>query len=407
MPLLRFVALLLLASLASPALPAFAIDPEALRLNEAATGLLTKLGGAYDRANVERAVELLRQATALAPEDATIRQNYGRARAYLGQAYHRSGDLAGARQQLEAALDLTPSDAGTLLTLGIVYDRLGNTAAAVHALRRAVSAGGNSLELYLTLGDLLYRQGDLDAARHAWEEGRRRLGDNPAFTSRLGKLDREQQVTRGYRAQDSQHFVAQFQGAQPAEAERILQILEQAYGDIGYWLGAYPDRPVHVHFLADADFAAVTGLAGAVRATYHGKDRKIRVCLNGSLDDPGLKSTLYHEHTHALVDAITHGYAVPAWLHEGLAVHAAQQCDRSRPQLAALRDAKRPLPSFTRSPYMIGMAAGDVMIQQHGASAILRLLRQVGAGQPFPAAFEATFGVSPATFEQQLPQWLR
>ena len=61
-----------------------------------------------------RAAEHLKQAREVRPQDAT-------AAFYEGQARHKTGDLAGARDALEASLKLTAGQFDARLLLGQVY----------------------------------------------------------------------------------------------------------------------------------------------------------------------------------------------------------------------------------------------------------------------------------------------
>jgi hypothetical protein len=213
-------------------------------------------------------------------------------------------------------------------------------------------------------------------------------------------------VQGGYRARESQHFTVVYEGQRREDTGReLLQILERAYTDVGYELGAYPPYEVQVLVYSNADFLDATGVPAALvgGGTYHLLDGKIRIALRGlTSGDPWLTAVLYHEYTHALIYAVTRGNNPPRWVHEGLAVQMERQRAPGFKQEALRRARSGVVPTLDQSPYMHGSVAIGYLIERNGASAIQQMLRRMGEGRPFGQAFQETFQMDVATFQKNL-----
>src|ERR671919_288361 len=95
---------------------------------------------------------------------------------------------------------------------------------------------------HLVMADLLYDRDELTQALEHFEQAKRYATDDPnlkaviAFVS--AKVQRLEKAERGYLARQSSHFRVKFNGAEDYEIwNRVLDILEEAYRDIGQQLG--------------------------------------------------------------------------------------------------------------------------------------------------------------------------
>jgi tetratricopeptide (TPR) repeat protein len=311
-----------------------------------------------------------------------------------------------AEEQYLAALELNSSESSALLGLGDLHLRRRDSRAAAEMYRRAVSVDPQSADAYMRLGDAYRQQGDLQAALSEWERASNLRPQDAGLRQRLEQARRESRVQSEYRTRESQHFRVIYEGQRREEIGRdLLRILERAYADVGYELGAYPAQEVEVIFYSDTDFQSATGVSASTMGGgfYHLYDGKIRLGLRGlSPGDAHLAAVLYHEYTHALIYAITRGNNPPRWMHEGLAV----QMERERaPEFKreAIRQARAgSVPSLGGSPYELGSVAIGYLIERYGITAIQQLLRRLGEGRGFPQAFQETFRMDVASFEHTL-----
>jgi tetratricopeptide (TPR) repeat protein len=378
--------------------PAQAASRDALRLNEEGIALTAK--GQYEEAAAQ-----FTQALRLSPGDEVIRRNLARVRAVLGHRYLQVGSLSQAQEQYQAALEAVPEEPAALLGLGDIQDRNRQPRLAAEFYRRAVAADPTYADAYARLAEAYYQQGDPTAALSAWEDALRLRPGDAGLRRRVEDVRREVRVQGGYRGRESQHFTIAYEGQRREDIGRdLLQILERAYNDVGYELGAYPPYEVQVIFYTDADFQRAVGAPhSAVGGAYYQLlDGKIRMALQGmSPGDPHLASVLYHEYTHALIYAITRGNNPPRWVHEGLAVHMERQRAPEYKQEAIRLARAGTVPSLDQSPYTHGSAAIEHLIERYGMSRVRQMLQRTGEGLPFAQAFQEAFQRDLATFQRE------
>jgi len=378
---------------------AHAASGEAERLNRAAVALANE--GRY-----EEAAALLTQALRLSAGDEVIRLNLAGVRTRWGHRLQLEGSLDKAQEQYLTALELNPNESSALLGLGDVQLRKRDPRAAAETYRRAVGLDPQNADAYARLGDAYHHQGDLEAALWEWERAVSLRPQDARLRQGVDQARREARVRTGYRTRESQHFRVIYEGQRRDEIGRdLLRILERAYADVGYELGAYPSHDVEVIFYSDADFQSATGVSASAvgGGFYHLFDGKIRLGLKG-LDrgDSHLAAVLYHEYTHALIYAITRGNNPPRWVHEGLAVEMERQRAPEFKQEAIRQARAGVVLALEASPYTHGSVAVGYLIERYGIAAIQQLLRRMGEGRPFPQAFQETFGMDVGTFQRTL-----
>jgi tetratricopeptide (TPR) repeat protein len=375
--------------------PVWAANPEAYRLNETAVAEVR-------RGHHEAALDLLVRAAALDPGDTSIRSNLARVRTVVGHRLAQAGRVQEAEVQYRAALDADPREAGAWIGLGELQLRQRDPREAAEAFRRAVELRPEDAETRIRLGQASYNLGDLPTALSEWERAAAMRPDDAALRERVTRVRREAEIQAGYRAKESQHFAVVYEGRRQDDlGQEFVRLLEQAYVDVGYVLGAYPRAPVSVIFYADVDFAPATGLSTDVGGFYNRLDGKIRIALRGlTPGDPRLASLVTHEYTHALIYAVGRGNNPPRWVHEGLAVHMEQRRAPQYKEDARRRARASRLESLQSAPYVMGSVAVEYLIDRYGMATMRLLLQRLGEGKEFPQAFQETFGTDLATFEQ-------
>ncbi|HSD50999.1 MAG TPA: tetratricopeptide repeat protein [Candidatus Methylomirabilis sp.] len=366
---------------------AWAASRDALRLNEEGIALTAR--GQYEEAAVR-----FTQALRLSPGEEVIRRNLARVRTVLGHQYLHSGSLSQAQGQYQAALELVPDEAAALLGLGDIRHRNRQPRLAAEFYRRAIAAEPTNPDAYARLAQAYYNQGDLNGALSEWERALSLRPNDPALRSRIEEVQREARVQSGYRERESQHFAVTYEGQRREDIGRdLLLILERAYNDVGYELGAYPPYEVQTIFSSEAEF---------VTSHVRFLDGKIRVGLRGlAPGNPLLRSVLYHEYTHALIYAVTRGNLPPRWVDEGLAVQMEKgRAPAFKQEAIRLARAGR-VPMLDQSPYMHGSAAVEHLIERYGMSRVRYMLQRMGEGVPFAQAFQEAFQRDPATFQRE------
>jgi tetratricopeptide (TPR) repeat protein len=137
----------------------------------------------------------------------------------------RSHDLVGARQSLESAFQLAPTDPFTLNLLGDVMRQQGETGKYITLLRAAVAKDPGSALLQNTLGKQLASQGELTGARSAFAAARAG-GDVAEADIELAALD----IQAGAVADAKQRLLELVKTHDSARARMMLAEIESRKG---------------------------------------------------------------------------------------------------------------------------------------------------------------------------------
>ena len=315
--------------------------------------------GAWEALNAGRAraaAEAFREALASDPKNARLHLGAGMAAALE----RRDQD---AKDALERALALDPRLTPARTLLGQIQYRLGDFAGAIRTYETLIALAPDTRDAQVTL-----------------ERWRRELELHDRMQQAIGS-----------------HFTVSFEGpAEAALAAEALEVLDRAYWRIGLLLGGtYPNQPVPVVLYTGEQFRDITRSPSWAAGAFDGI---IRVPMRGALDNPKeLDRVLSHEFTHALVRSLA-PRGVPAWLNEGLATAletgdlewAERQVQRqSKP--VPLRALQSGFGRFTGDAAQLAYATSALavrrLIEEAGGFAIANLLRDLGNGADFDAAF--------------------
>src|SRR5215467_15687596 len=319
------------------------------------TALLERAGwDAVTAGQLDVAAEAFRQAVAADPKNAQLHLGV----ATVAFLQHRDGD---ARSELEKALSIDPK------------------------MTRAQSL----------LGNVLYRSGDLPGAIRVFETLTSERPDDKDARSTLDRWQRELDLQQRMRQQVSDHFAVSFEGpAEEALATKAIESLDRAYWRIGAVLNVYPNASIPVVLYTTQQFKDITRSPEWAAGAYDGT---IRVPMRGALEeDKELDRVLSHEFVHALVRTLS-TTAIPTWLNEGLATAlesddlgwAEQRITKSKPVRLSVLAAS--FGRFTGGQAQLAYATSALavrrMLREAGGFAVANLIRDLGAGVDFDAAF--------------------
>ncbi|NNL85653.1 MAG: hypothetical protein HKP27_08380 [Myxococcales bacterium] len=221
----------------------------------------------------------------------------------------------------------------------------GETARAAVALEEVLARDPNRPEAHWYLALLDGQRGRLDSSEEHLRRFLATAGDDlstwrASAERRLKQIEDERELLRppegalslvGF---ESGHFRVQMDRAlqdhAPDFADRVLQYLEDARGDIGSRLGVFPKESTGVVLYGKAAYMR----AHAHRFSFQTVgffDGRIHV-VSAAHPAGELRTLLYHEYTHALFQERTGGHR-PFWLNEGLAENA-ERSSRSLPALS-------------------------------------------------------------------------
>ena len=366
------------------------------------------------------AIAEFERALSLAPSHPVVRRNLAHAHGNLAALLLREQAFQEAADQYQAAIELSPKEQRFYVGLGVAFLALREMPQAVEAFRQARDLDPQNVEVYRYLGETYYRQGDPKEAVRTWEEGLRIRPEDQELERRIAQVEGERQVHERYEHQTGHHFALRYVGEVPEElGGEILELLEQAYDEVGYDLNHYPQDAVEVVIYSDADFQRVTHLPGWVSAAFEERGSRIRIPIRGIRQATDLRALLYHEYTHVVIQDVTGG-KVPTWLNEGLALieqrtpldgavgTVRQLADEKKlPSLGALNGSFVKLTGPEASvAYAVSYTAAKFLIERWSRWDAQRLLRQLGEGLAFEEALEETTRLTLPEFEQEWREWL-
>lgn len=322
------------------------------------------------------------------------------ATAHLGKGFKllAAGDILKARQSFQDGKRYAPDDVRFWQGEARSWSYEGQYAVAASLLNQALGIAPDNPDLYHGLGRAYYDDGRmaeaLDALNRASE-----LGGGEEVTAMLTKVRREWQVEQEMGQEVRGHFHLSYvdDGHIGPFAQEIVEVLEDAYTDLGSELAYYPDVRVPVLLYSRKNFSALTSSPHWAGAMYDGK---IRLPLAGVKDmSEQFAALLYHEYMHVMVHFLANRHA-PVWLNEGLAEVAERRIKTK--SMAALQKAVKgqqlldwatlsgPFASLDSSlvplAYEQSYALVDFMVESFGWHKMTDLLARIGKAQDWQTA---------------------
>jgi tetratricopeptide (TPR) repeat protein len=346
---------------------------------------------------VEEAIASLQSAERQLVDGSRVAGLLGEAYLRLGMQQLTGGDEPQARAAFANAKRYLPDDPRPWQGSAIAWLHDGQPLAAVGELHEALALAGDRPELLLLLGQAHYAAGDLLQAEDAWQSALDHGGAGELPTL-LAKVRRERQAEHGMNRNLGGRFtLAYAAGVNDRLAAAVLEVLQDAYQELGRELGYYPETDIPVLLYARDDFAAVTRSPEWAGAVYDGK---IRVPLGGVQQmTPPLKALLYHEYTHVVVRFLGKG-RVPVWLNEGLAEMAGRRQHEPRTselagrpvEPAALERSFAELPAeLVPSAYQQSYRRVERLVALCDWPPVAELLQRLGKGEGWEQAVAGAY----------------
>ncbi len=184
---------------------------------------------------------------------------------------------------------------------------------------------------HLAMADLLYEQDQLTEATKHLTQATERAGKDPRVQSYLAtvtnKVRHTDAVESRMNARSSSHFLVKYDGAEDQSTwTTVLEILEDAYREIGQRFGHFPAKPIVVVLHTKDTFQTATGSPAWADGLYDPTLGRIQIPTQGATTDTKwLTNVLRHEYVHALLHDRLEGQigSLPVWLNEGLAMQLA------------------------------------------------------------------------------------
>jgi len=178
----------------------------------------------------EKSLALIKRAIALAPNDARLHRK-------LGNTLMQLGDPAGAREALEAAAVLAPSNDAIQLNLIALLRRAKDQAAVADAVARALEHCANSAGVHYEAGVLARDAGHYEEAARHFEFTWKNQPDQPALGVALADMRfRAEQREAGFTV--LQQVLASFPAFEPAVVMLVSRGIETADARTSDWLAS-------------------------------------------------------------------------------------------------------------------------------------------------------------------------
>lgn len=340
----------------------------------------------------------------------------------LGIQLEKAGGTSASVYAFKKASSLDSKSPTIHLNLAHAYWELRDPAMTQSFLEKLVALAPNEAFPHLALAEIFQERNQLgEAARHL-DLATARAGKDPAVQSYLktvtAKVRRTEKSDARLTSRDSTHFTVKFDGeADQTTWVAVLEILEEAYREIGQRFGHFPSKPIVVVLQANATFQSETGSPAWADGLFDPVLGRIQVPVQGTLVNRAwLRQVLRHEFVHALLhdQQGPASSAFPTWLNEGLAMELSEDrwsdLDRMMKQdytllpLPALEGAWGELPPETAAlAYQEANSAVRYLIDRFGMHQVHGLLSHLKARQALSAAMQSQLSLS---YEQFQSRWL-
>jgi len=340
----------------------------------------------------------------------------------LGIQQEKHGGTAVSIKAFKKAASLDAKNPVVLLNLAHAYWELRDPAMTQDFLEQLIGLAPNEPFPHLALADLFQGQDRLDEAVRHLDQATALSGKDPVVQSYLrtvtdkvrGTEKSETQLT----SRGSAHFTAKFDGeTDQATWVAVLEILEEAYREIGQKLGHFPSKTIVVVLHTKATFQSATGSPMWADGLFDPVLGRIQVPVQEALvDHAWLTRVLRHEFVHALLqDQLgPAGSAIPTWLNEGLAMELSgdrwSDLDQIMKQeftlipLSDLEGGWGGLSSDAASvAYLEANSAVHYLIDRFGMPRVRELLTHLKARQTVSAAMQSQLSLS---YEQFQSRWV-
>ncbi|MGA6828585.1 peptidase MA family metallohydrolase [Nitrospira sp. NS4] len=308
------------------------------------------------------------------------------------------------------------------LNLAHAYWELRDPALNQDFLTALTSLAPNEPFPHLAMADLLYDQDHLTEAAAHLAEATERAGKDPRVQSYLAavtaKVRHTDAVESRMHARNSAHFMVKYDGAEDHGTwTTVLEILEEAYRDIGQRFSHFPAKPIVVVLHTKDTFQSATGSPAWADGLYDPVLGRIQIPTQGATTDTQwLTHVLRHEYVHALLHDRLEGQitSLPVWLNEGLAMQLAgdpwPDLDQAMPNggsvihLKYLEGGWGQLPQNAATlAYLEANSATHYLIERFGMSRVAELLNAFKAKATVATALQDKIFLSYDQFHQQ---WL-
>ncbi len=384
--------------------------------------LLETIRDEIEKGNVKTAETKLADLPAAVADDNRTRPYVSILWNNLGIQQEKHGGTSVSIKAFKKAASLDAKNPVVQLNLAHAYWELRDPAMTQDFLEQLVALAPSEPFPHLALADLFQDRDQLgEAARHL-DQATALAGKDPAVQSYLRTVTAKVRGTEKSEAQlisrNSTHFTVKFDGeANQATWAVVLEILEEAYREIGQKFGHFPTKTIVVVLHAKSTFQSATGSPMWADGLFDPVLGRIQVPAQDALADRAwLTRVLRHEFVHALLhnQLGPAGSAIPTWLNEGLAMELSGDRWSDLDQIMKQEFTLIPLPALEGGwgglssdaatvAYLEANSAVHYLIDHYGMPRVQELLTQLRARQALSAAMQSQLSMS---YEQFQARWV-
>jgi tetratricopeptide (TPR) repeat protein len=373
-----------------------------------------------EKGNAAQAEAKLADIPASALTDRSVRRHVAVLWNNLGIVYERTSGTGASLKAFKKATSLDPDNPTVMLNLAHAYWGLRDSNLTAEFLTKLIALAPDEAFPHLALADLLQDQDKMaDAGRHL-REATTRIKKDPALQSYLkavtAKVQRLEHIEDKLASRSSVHFIVKFDGSEDqATWTTVLDILEEAYRDIGQKFNHFPAKPITVTLLTKTGFQTETGSPTWADGLFDPVLGRIQIPTQGALTDrTWLRRVLRHEFVHALLhDQLgANSGSIPTWLNEGLALQLSgdswQELDHKLEgdvqllPLTALEGSwERLSPDAAAVAYLEASSATHYLLDRFGTHKMHDMLGELKARQTIAMAMQDKLLLSYDRFQQQ------
>jgi tetratricopeptide (TPR) repeat protein len=340
----------------------------------------------------------------------------------LGIQLEKTGGTASSVHAFKKASSLDPDSPTIHLNLAHAYWELRDPAMTQDFLEKLVAMAPDEPFPHLALANHFQELDQLDKAARHLDHATARASKDPAVQSYLRTVTAKVRGTEKSEARltsrGSAHFTVKFDGeADQATWVAVLEILEEAYREIGQKFGHFPSKTIVVVLHTKSMFQSATGSPVWADGLFDPVLGRIQVPAQDALTDRAwLTRILRHEFVHALLhDQFgSAGSAIPTWLNEGLAMELSGDRWSDLDQIMTQEFTLIPLPALEGGwgglssdavtvAYLEANSAVHYLIDRFGMSRVQDLLAHLKARQALSTAMQSQLSLS---YEQFQSRWV-
>jgi tetratricopeptide (TPR) repeat protein len=338
----------------------------------------------------------------------------------LGILQEKIGGTEVSVKAFKKAVSLDPQNPVAHLNLANAYWGLRDPALTEEFLRKVLTLAPDEPFPHVAIADLLQEKDRLTEAEKHLTQAKERIKKDPGLQSYLKavtmKVRRAEKIEEKLSTHSSSHFTVKYDGNEdPTTWTTVLDILEEAYREIGQKFNFFPSRPIIVVLHTKNQFLGDTGGPAWADGLFDPVLGRIQIPTQGAATDRAwLTRVLRHEFVHALVheELGATGGAIPTWLNEGLAMQLAGDLWQEVKTLASGEHHLIPLTALEGSwenlsgdkatiAYTEASAATHYLIQRFGMHKVHEVLLHLKARQTIATAMQDRLLLSYDHFQQQ------